>query len=99
MGCGTARAPIEESRQLGELGFLAGGQASRGSIEARLGPPRYQYEGGRVVGYSVYEQQGKLTTIRVQYAACYALMIEYTQGGDVLRQALIPASCLQIQSQ
>jgi len=75
---------------MAKLGFLEGGNATRAEIESRLGSPNTIYERGRLVTYSIWEYEGRLTTDYSRLATrSYTLVIEYGPDGSVARRSLV----------
>lgn len=58
-GCASHRpyrdAPVDNEDLEAYLSFLRDPGASRATVEARLGPPRSVFEGGRVTAYRLWE--------------------------------------------
>jgi hypothetical protein len=95
VGCsGPARSALgPEDALTAELGFVRGGNVTRGMIEARLGAPTATYEGGRIVSYMVFDDKGRLS---LTYGGdCYAVMIEYASDAVVARHALIKSGSVR----
>lgn len=92
--CGTSNvergeAPADSPVQA-QLGFVNEPGLTREVIVARLGEPTAVFEGGRVVSYSlaIHEGSGKLGVVSAGLG-CFALLVEYAEGGAVTRHSLI----------
>lgn len=90
-GCAAPRGPIDDPAMTAKLGFIQAGASTRAEVEARLGPPKQTYEGGRVATYVVAERDGRLTT-GPSPGQVYTLVIEYAADGIIARRSLVARS-------
>lgn len=89
-GCAGAPAPREpvdpDAPLAAALGFVRDG-VPQALVVDRLGPPTCSYESGRIVSYTVYDDDGRLS--RDRGSACFALVVEYAPDGRIARHALV----------